>query len=162
MKDAIIPLLVAGLIIVGVYFLVFDTGKEQVDENITGQTEQGLEDLNNNEGNKKMELKKEVLKQGEGKKVVKAGDKISVHYTGTLEDGTKFDSSVDRGEPFEFKIGSGKVIQGWDEGLLGMKVGEKVKLTIPPEMGYGETGAGEDIPPNSTLIFEVEMLDIEK
>lgn len=108
-----------------------------------------------------MELKKEILKQGEGEGAVKAGDEIKVHYTGFLTDGTKFDSSVDRGEGFSFAIGNGMVIKGWEEGILGMKVGEKIKLTIPPEMAYGEQGAGGVIPPNATLVFEVELLEIK-
>lgn len=162
MKDAIIPLLIAGLILTGVYFLFFDTDKSQVDKNIANQTEQDIENLNNEKGDEKMELKKEILKQGKGKQIVKADDEISVHYIGTLENGKKFDSSRDRNEPFSFKIGSGQVIKGWDKGLLGMKIGEKRKLTIPSEMGYGETGAGKDIPPNATLIFEIELLKIKK
>lgn len=107
------------------------------------------------------ELKIEVLKEGSGDRVTKKGDTISVHYVGTLTDGTKFDSSVDRGEPFSFTVGAGQVIRGWDEGLLGMKVGEKRKLTIPSEMGYGSRGAGAFIPPNATLVFETELMDIK-
>ncbi len=103
----------------------------------------------------------ETIKEGSGETVTKKGDTISVHYTGTLLDGTKFDSSVDRGEPFSFTLGAGQVIRGWDEGLLGMKIGEKRKLTIPSEMGYGSRGAGAAIPPNSVLIFETELIGIE-
>ncbi len=90
------------------------------------------------------------------------GQKVIVHYTGWLTNGTKFDSSVDRGEPFEFTIGVGQVIQGWDEGVLSMKIGGKRRLTIPPEMAYGDRDIGDGlIPPNSTLVFEVELLNLK-
>jgi FKBP-type peptidyl-prolyl cis-trans isomerase len=90
-----------------------------------------------------------------------AGKTASVHYTGWLTDGTKFDSSKDRGQPFSFPIGGGRVIKGWDEGVVGMKVGGKRTLIIPPELGYGARGAGGVIPPNATLKFEVELLDVK-
>ena len=90
----------------------------------------------------------------------KSGDKVSVHYVGKLVNGKQFDSSRDRGRPFSFPLGAGRVIQGWDFGVAGMQVGGVRKLTIPPQEGYGAQGAGSDIPPNSTLIFEVELLGI--
>jgi FKBP-type peptidyl-prolyl cis-trans isomerase len=104
-------------------------------------------------------VKIEILKEGQGV-AAKNGDNVSVHYVGTLTDGKKFDSSLDRGQPFSFILGAGQVIQGWEQGVLGMKVGEKRKLTIPSELGYGERGAGGIIPPNATLIFEVELMKI--
>jgi FKBP-type peptidyl-prolyl cis-trans isomerase len=99
-------------------------------------------------------------KVGEGREA-KAGDLVTVHYTGTLKDGKKFDSSLDRNDPFSFKLGKGQVIKGWDEGVAGMKVGGKRKLIIPPALGYGSRGAGESIPPNSELTFEVELLKVQ-
>jgi len=105
-------------------------------------------------------LKYEVLRQGNGPEA-KAGQTVAVHYTGWLTNGTKFDSSVDRGQPFDFQLGAGQVIKGWDEGVAGMKVGEKRKLTIPSNLGYGDRGAGATIPPGATLIFDVELLGIQ-
>ena len=104
-------------------------------------------------------LQYEDLTVGSGA-TAKKGDSVEVHYTGWLTDGTKFDSSLDRGSPFGFPLGAGRVIKGWDEGVAGMKVGGKRKLRIPPQLGYGARGAGGVIPPNAELIFEVELLGI--
>jgi FKBP-type peptidyl-prolyl cis-trans isomerase FkpA len=104
-------------------------------------------------------LKYEDLATGEGAEAT-AGSRVVVHYTGWLASGAKFDSSVDRGDSFDFVLGRGEVIRGWDEGVAGMKVGGRRKLTIPPHLGYGASGAGGVIPPNATLVFEVELLQV--
>lgn len=113
-----------------------------------------------NDTNMIKELKIEDERVGTGSEV-KSGDTVVVNYKGNLLDGTQFDSSYDRGQPFETKIGVGQVIKGWDVGLLGMKIGGKRKLTIPSDMAYGPQGAGNAIPPNSPLIFELELLTIK-
>ena len=105
-------------------------------------------------------LQYEDLVVGNGT-MAEPGMNVSVHYTGWLTDGTKFDSSVDRGQPFQFQLGAGMVIRGWDEGVKGMRIGGKRKLTIPSDMGYGARGAGGVIPPNATLVFDVELLGVK-
>jgi len=139
----VLILIAAGL----VYYFDFYQKKNMKEENkITNQTAD--------------RLKIEILEKGNGA-AAKNGDTIVVHYIGTLENGTKFDSSLDRGRPFSFVLGAGQVIAGWEQGILGMRVGEKRKLTIAPELAYGEAGAGNAIPPNATLIFEINLLEIK-
>jgi len=104
-------------------------------------------------------MKVEKLTSGAGPSP-KQGETVTVHYTGWLADGSKFDSSVDRDEPFAFVLGTGQVIRGWDEGVATMRVGDKARLTIPPELAYGEAGYPGAIPPNATLIFEIELLSV--
>lgn len=107
-----------------------------------------------------MELQIEDIRPGTGTEA-RAGNRVTVHYVGTLTDGTKFDSSRDRDEGFTFKLGAGQVIKGWDQGVAGMKVGQVRKLTIPPELAYGVRGFPPVIPPSSTLVFEVELLEVK-
>lgn len=107
-----------------------------------------------------MDLQIEDLRPGTGAEA-QAGKRVTVHYVGTLTDGSKFDSSRDRGEGFTFKLGAGQVIKGWDQGVAGMKVGQIRKLTIPPELGYGARGYPPIIPPSATLVFEVELLEVK-
>ena len=145
-KNSIIIIVIILIIIVGGVYFLFPNPVNNQEEIIS-------------ENNETKNLKIEVLKEGGGE-VSKTGDLVTVHYTGTLENGTKFDSSVDRGTPFSFTLGENGVIQGWELGVLGMKAGEKRKLIIPGELGYGSQGRSPVIPPNATLIFEVELLKI--
>lgn len=163
-------MIVLGVIAFGIIALIifgnFGTPKK-LDEKVGGiKTEQEeaqirfeeIEQLDEMMTVKELQIEDIII--GEGKEAT-TGAKITVNYAGTLTDGTKFDSSFDRDEPFTFVFGVGQVIPGWDEGLAGMKVGGKRKLTIPPDMAYGEAGAGDVIPPNATLIFEIELLEVE-
>lgn len=155
MNDKVTLLIVTGLILIGVFYISSIGGKTSAGNNnlLKGDI---TEVINNNQ---KDMIKIETIIEGSGVES-KVGDNLTVHYTGTLEDGTKFDSSVDRGSPFVFALGAGRVIQGWEKGMEGMKVGEKRKLTIQPEYAYGERGISGVIPPNAVLIFEVELLAI--
>ncbi len=174
MVNAVFSILVVVLFLGGAYVYMRGDTKQVVSDNqqqITNgeQSKEGsgvdhsgsVVQNNQPQQEKNMDLKIEVLKEGTGDRVTKKGDTLEMHYTGTLLDGTKFDSSVDRDTPFTFTLGEGQVIQGWDEGLVGMKVGEKRKLTIPADMAYGSQGAGGVIPPNATLVFETELLSIK-
>ena len=146
--------IVAMLIIAGI---VLSRNKIANAPTVENKTEPKNNQINEN---KPMQLEIKTTQEGTGERQVKKGDTISVHYTGRLIDGTKFDSSVDRGTPFTFTIGTGQVIQGWEQGFIGAKVGEKRTLTIPAEMGYGSRVVGT-IPANSTLIFDVELVAIK-
>lgn len=151
MNRAILPIAFLIVLTLGFYYLSQKPEKTLPEgESVAVQPE---------EENNMQNLRVEILKDGIGEEA-KNGDEVSVHYTGWLKDGTKFDSSLDKGVPFVFTLGIGRVIKGWDDGVLGMKIGEKRKLTIPPQLGYGSAGAGELIPPNAILIFEVELLGI--
>lgn len=161
MKKKVLILLITVAAIVMVYVLTRTRPSAAPEEKNISAEQKTVSTNNSNNEKKSMGLEIKTTQEGTGEKVVKSGDNISVHYTGKLTDGTKFDSSVDRGTPFEFQIGQGMVIQGWEQGLLGMKVGEKRTLTIPSELGYGSRGAGNVIPPNATLIFDVELISIK-
>lgn len=174
MANAVFSILIVVLFLGGAYvYMRGDTeqvmnssqkqtmSSQQLQEGSAGDVEGSVLQNNQSQQDKNMDLNIEMVKEGTGDRVTKKGDTLEMHYTGTLLNGTKFDSSVDRGTPFTFTLGAGQVIKGWDEGLLGMKVGEKRKLTIPADMAYGSQGAGDIIPPNSTLIFETELLSIK-
>lgn len=159
MKDKFIPIFSIILFIGIVVVAILVTSKKEksvpspsptLSVNIEGQKE----------GNKVEDLQIEDMTIGKGIEAV-TGKKVTVNYLGTLTNGTKFDSSYDRNEPFSFNLGAGEVIQGWDQGVVGMRVGGRRKLTIPSNLAYGDRGAGALIPPGATLIFEVELLGVE-
>lgn len=152
MKKIILIIILIIIIVLGGYFL-FKNFKNNKGQNKEPEVTPNAYEIQG--------MKVEILKQGTGAET-KNGDKVTVHYVGTFEDGTKFDSSIDRGVPFSFTLGAGEVIQGWDLGVLGMKVGEKRKLTIPYNLAYGESGYSPIIPPKANLIFEVELLGINQ
>lgn len=144
------------VIIGGIYFLTQNNPKSS-----GAALSQNANQNNQGSANSDIQgMKIETLQQGTGV-AAKSGDTVTVNYVGTLQDGTKFDSSIDRGQPFQFTLGQNSVIQGWELGVVGMKVGEKRKLTIPPELAYGSQGAGGVIPPNATLTFEIDLLGIK-
>ena len=144
----------AVLVVIGItgFFIIYNKNKEPQSGKINN--------LANMTKFVKNGVQVEILKEGTGIEA-KNGNMVAVHYTGVLENGVKFDSSIDRGIPFEFTLGAGQVIRGWDIGVEGMKAGEKRKLTIPSNLAYGSRGAGGVIPPNTILIFEVELLGIK-
>ena len=149
-------LLIVGLIVAVSY------GLEKRKSQVVEEQILNIDELSTEEGGvsevDELEMKDITVGEGEG---AKEGDMVSVHYKGTLTDGKEFDSSYGRNQPFEFTLGAGQVIKGWDLGVAGMKVGGKRILTIPSGLGYGEAGMGADIPPNATLVFEVELLEIK-
>ena len=157
MKNIIITIVAFGAIILG--FWLVSKNEKTSQQQIQNATQLKTENIKSE--NKTMDdLKIETVKEGTGAEA-KSGDVVTVHYTGTLLDGTKFDSSVDRGKPFQFTLGAGQVIKGWDQGIVGMKIGEKRKLTIPADLAYGNYSPSPLIPANSTLVFEVELLAIQ-
>lgn len=164
MRNIIIKIFITILAITAVFWLGNKYLKQKI--KITSNNQPSAEIVQENpisetqnQPEPEVKMNVQTIKEGTGEPS-KNNDKLKVHYIGTLENGTKFDSSLDRNQPFEFTLGAGEVIRGWDEGLINMKVGEKRKLTIPPELGYGTAGVPGTIPANSTLIFEVELLKI--
>jgi len=151
-KNSIVFSLLVVIIVFGIIGYLVSRPKVQ-------PTTDNQQPTTNNQQINMNDLQMTIVKEGSGEQA-KPGDQVSVHYIGTLTDGTKFDSSLDRGAPFSFVLGAGQVIKGWDLGIAGMKVGEQRRLTIPPEFAYGEQGVPGVIPPNSVLIFDVEMIKI--
>lgn len=149
-KSILISFIIIIVVIVG--YFILRPGQD-------GPKNEEKDQIINNNSFETQGMKIEILQEGAGAEA-KNGDIILAHYIGTLESGVKFDSSIDRGTPFSFELGAGRVIKGWDLGILGMKVGEKRKLTIPPELAYGSNAVGGVIPANSTLIFEVELMGV--
>ncbi|MBU1255324.1 FKBP-type peptidyl-prolyl cis-trans isomerase [Patescibacteria group bacterium] len=167
MKNIISTIIILVVIIAGFYFLSQLTGEDEIEgvsfetNGAQNQETEATIDSSQQKFKEITELSAEIMRQGDGQEA-KKGDKVTVHYVGVLEDGTKFDSSLDRGQPFTFDLGAGQVIRGWDLGVAGMKIGEVRRIYIPSEFGYGETGTpGGPIPPNANLIFEVELLGVE-
>lgn len=150
MKKTLLFIALAVAIVVGGYWITHNQPTAKTSQTQTN-TQKTMQEQT------QFQIIDEAIGTGE---MVKSGDTVQVNYAGTLEDGTKFDSSYDRGTPFSFTVGAGQVIQGWEQGLIGMKVGGKRKLIIPYTMGYGEQGMGP-IPPKATLIFEIELLKIQ-
>lgn len=150
--------LTTGLLILLMVSMAACTGDDNKSASSGGEGSQAS--MQSGKAEEVSELQIEELKEGSGEEAV-AGKNVEVHYTGWLTDGTKFDSSIERGQPFVFPLGAGRVIKGWDQGVQGMKVGGKRKLTIPSHLAYGENGAGGVIPPNATLVFEVELLGVK-
>ena len=160
-KNKIIALAVMTVLVTVGFLLFYNKNEKPQTADIGAMKQDAAIDLKlNNQKMNKQGVQIEILKEGTGA-IAKKGDTVSVHYVGVLENGTKFDSSVDRGTPFEFSLGAGRVIPGWDIGVEGMKVGEVRKLTVPSELAYGSGGAGNAIPPSATLIFEVQLLGIK-
>lgn len=163
-KKVIVVTVIIFIVLVGGLYILLQPKKnieiEQEQNNNQPTIEQPTnEQQTNNQSFQIQNMKIETLKEGTGD-VAKKGDTVTVNYVGTLQNGTKFDSSIDRGEPFPFTLGENRVIQGWELGVLGMKAGEKRKLTIPPELAYGSRAMGDKIPANSMLIFEIDLLKI--
>ncbi|MEI6042580.1 MAG: FKBP-type peptidyl-prolyl cis-trans isomerase [bacterium] len=173
MKKILYAVIIIAIILLAVYIVKYRSDKDDVvgtpitsnlEVNLATTSDVSVKDTTVTAPS--TDIKNNSTKNMDTEKVSKAGDTLTVNYVGTLENGTKFDSSIDRGTPFKFVVGIGQVIKGWDEGMVGMKVGEKKRLVIPGEKAYGSRGipdgnGGYMIPPNATLIFEVEMLGIE-